>query len=33
VKVRVNVNGFDDREARAVAVTLAKRAVKELRRS
>ena len=32
VKVRVNVSGFDDREARAAAVTLAKRAVRELRR-
>jgi hypothetical protein len=32
VKVRVNVSGFGDREARAAAVTLAKRAVRELRR-
>jgi hypothetical protein len=31
VKVRVNVSGFGDREARATAVTLAKRAVRELR--
>jgi hypothetical protein len=31
VKVRVNVSGFGDREARAAAVTLAKRAVRELR--
>ena len=31
VKVRVNVSGFRDREARAAAVTLAKRAVRELR--
>jgi hypothetical protein len=31
VKVRVNVSGFRDREARATAVTLAKRAVRELR--
>jgi hypothetical protein len=33
VKVRVNVSGFGDSEARATAVTLAKRAVRELRRS
>jgi hypothetical protein len=33
VKVRVNVSGFGDREARATAVTLAKRAVRQLRRS
>ena len=33
VKVRVNVSGFGDREARGAAVTLAKRAVRELRRS
>ena len=33
VKVRVNVKGFGDTEARATAVTLAKRAVRELRRS
>jgi hypothetical protein len=33
VKVRVNVRGFGDREARAAAVALAKRAVRELRRS
>jgi hypothetical protein len=32
VKVRVNVGGFGDREARAAAVALAKRAVRELRR-
>jgi hypothetical protein len=32
VKVRVNVRGFGDREARSAAVTLAKRAVRELRR-
>jgi hypothetical protein len=32
VKIRVNVSGFGDREARAAAVTLAKRAVRELRR-
>jgi hypothetical protein len=32
VKVRVNVRGFGDRRARAAAVTLAKRAVRELRR-
>jgi hypothetical protein len=32
VKVRVNVSGFGDRQARATAVTLAKRAVRELRR-
>jgi hypothetical protein len=32
VKVRVNVRGFGDREARAAAVALAKRAVRELRR-
>ena len=32
VKVRVNVRGFGDHEARAAAVTLAKRAVRELRR-
>jgi hypothetical protein len=32
VKVRVNVRGFGDREARAAAVKLAKRAVRELRR-
>jgi hypothetical protein len=32
VKVRVNVSGFGDSEARATAVTLAKRAVRELRR-
>jgi hypothetical protein len=31
VKVRVNVRGFGDREARAAAVKLAKRAVRELR--
>ena len=31
VKVRVNVNGFGDREARAAAVVLARRAVRELR--
>jgi hypothetical protein len=31
VKVRVNVSGFGDHEARAAAVTLAKRAVRELR--
>jgi hypothetical protein len=33
VKVRVNVSGFADREARATAVKLAKRAVRRLRRS
>jgi hypothetical protein len=33
VKVRVNVSGFGDREARATAVKLAKRAVRRLRRS
>jgi hypothetical protein len=33
VKVRVNVRGFGDHEARAAAVALAKRAVRELRRS
>jgi hypothetical protein len=32
VKVRVNVRGFGDREARAAAVAIAKRAVRELRR-
>ena len=32
VKVRVNVAGFGDRAARAAAVTLAKRAVRELRK-
>jgi hypothetical protein len=32
VKLRVNVSGFGDREARAAAVALAKRAVRELRR-
>jgi len=32
VKVRVNVSGFGDREARATAVRLAKRAVRTLRR-
>jgi hypothetical protein len=32
VKVRVNVRGFGDHEARATAVKLAKRAVRELRR-
>ena len=32
VKVRVNVSGFGDRAARAAAVTLAKRAVRELRK-
>ena len=32
VKVRVNVSGFGDSEARATAVTLAKRAVRELRK-
>ena len=32
VKVRVNVSGFGDREARASAVRLAKRAVRTLRR-
>jgi hypothetical protein len=32
VKVRVNVRGFGDHEARAAAVALAKRAVRELRR-
>jgi hypothetical protein len=32
VKVRVNVRGFGDHEARTAAVTLAKRAVRELRR-
>ena len=32
VKVRVNVRGFGDGEARAAAVTLARRAVRELRR-
>jgi hypothetical protein len=32
VKVRVNVLGFGDHEARAAAVALAKRAVRELRR-
>jgi hypothetical protein len=32
VKVRVNVSGFGDAEARATAVRLAKRAVRELRR-
>jgi hypothetical protein len=32
VKVRVNVRGFGDSEARAAAVKLAKRAVRELRR-
>jgi len=31
VKVRVNVNGFGDREARAAAVALARRAVRRLR--
>ena len=31
VKVRVNVRGFDDAEARAAAVALAKRAVRQLR--
>jgi hypothetical protein len=31
-KVRVNVNGFDDAAARAAAVSLAKRAVRRLRR-
>ena len=31
VKVRVNVRGFGDHEARAAAVSLAKRAVRELR--
>jgi hypothetical protein len=31
VKVRVNVRGFDDQAARAAAVRLAKRAVRELR--
>jgi hypothetical protein len=31
VKVRVNVNGFGDREARAAAVVLARRAVRRLR--
>jgi hypothetical protein len=31
VKVRVNVSGFGDAEARATAVRLAKRAVRELR--
>jgi hypothetical protein len=33
VKVRVNVRGFGDHEARAAAVRLAKRAVRELRRA
>lgn len=33
VKVRVNVSGFGDREARATAITLAKRAVRELRQA
>jgi hypothetical protein len=33
VKVRVNVSGFGDHEARSAAVKLAKRAVRELRRS
>jgi hypothetical protein len=33
VKVRVNVRGFGDHEARSAAVRLAKRAVRELRRS
>ena len=33
VKVRVNVRGFGDHEARAAGVRLAKRAVRELRRS
>ena len=32
VKVRVNVSGFGDREARAAAKRLAKRAVRKLRR-
>jgi hypothetical protein len=32
VKVRVNVRGFGDRQARAAAVKLARRAVRELRR-
>ena len=32
VKVRVNVSGFGDSEARATAIQLAKRAVRELRR-
>ena len=32
VKVRVNVRGFGDHEARSAAVMLAKRAVRELRR-
>jgi hypothetical protein len=32
IKVRVNVRAFGDREARATAVTLAKRAVRRLRR-
>jgi hypothetical protein len=32
IKVRVNVRGFDDADARATAVTLAKRAVRRLRR-
>ncbi len=33
VKVRVNVSGFGDREARAAAKRLAKRAVRKLRRA
>jgi len=33
VKVRVNVRGFGDHEARSAAVTLATRAVRELRRA
>jgi hypothetical protein len=33
VKVRVNVSGFSDQEARAAAVKLAKRAVRKLRRA
>jgi hypothetical protein len=32
VKVRVNVRGFGDREARAAAVSIAKRAVRRLRK-
>jgi hypothetical protein len=32
VKLRMNVRGFGDHEARAAAVKLAKRAVRELRR-
>ena len=31
IKVRVNVHGFGDRDARATAIRLAKRAVRELR--